>query len=111
MPRTSRREPKPVPFWRDLIERWKTSGQSIAAFCDTHRVSQATFYSWRKRLTAQSRPTTALPSPTPKFAAVRVVPDPTVEVVFPSGLIVRIPIGDDAAVVARLVAALQGVPC
>jgi hypothetical protein len=48
MPRTSRREPKPEPFWRDLSERWKTSGQSIAAFCASHRVSQATFYSWRK---------------------------------------------------------------
>jgi hypothetical protein len=111
MPRTSRRESKPEPFWRDFIERWKTSGQSIAAFCATHRVSQATFYSWRKRLTAHSRPTTALPSPTPTFASVRVIPDPTVEVVFPSGLVVRVPIGADAADVARLVAALQGVPC
>jgi hypothetical protein len=111
MPRTSRRAPKPEPFWRDLIERWKTSGQSIAAFCASHRVSQATFYSRRKRLTAHSRPTTARPSPTPKFAPVRVIPDPTVEVVFPSGLVVRVPIGADAAVVARLVAAPQGVPC
>ena len=111
MPRTSRREPKPEPFWRDLIERWKTSGQSIAAFCASHRVSQATFYSWRNRLTAHGRPTTALPSPTPQFAPVRVIPDLTVEVVLPSGLVVRVPIGADAAVVARLVAALQGVAC
>ena len=108
MPRTSRREPKPEPFWRDLIERWKTSGQCIAAFCATHRVSQATFYSWRKRLAAPGPDTT---TPAPTFAPVRVVPDPTVEVVFPSGLVVRVPIGADAAVVARLVAALQGVPC
>src|SRR5262245_33752175 len=111
MHRTSRRESKPEPFWRDLIDRWKTSGQSIAAYCAAQRVSQATFYSWRKRLTAHSHPTTALPSPTPQFASVRVIPDPTVEVVFPSGLVVRVPIGADAAGVARLVAALQGVPC
>ena len=38
------------PYWRDLITRWKVSGQTVAAFCAAHRVSQATFYSWRKRL-------------------------------------------------------------
>ncbi len=93
------------------MDRWKTSGQSIAAFCAAQRVSQATFYSWRKRLTAHSRPTTASPAPTPTFAPVRVVPDPIAEVIFPRGLAVRVPIGADAAVVARLVADLQGVPC
>jgi hypothetical protein len=111
MPRTSRRESKSEPFWRELIDCWKTSGQSIAAYCAAQRVSQATFYSWRRRLTAHSRPTTAPPVPTPTFAPVRVVPDPTAEVIFPSGLVVRVPIGADAAAVARLVAALQGVPC
>jgi hypothetical protein len=111
MPRTARRESKPEPFWRDLIDRWKTSGQSIAAFCAAQRVSQATFYSWRKRLTAHSRLTTAPPAPTPTFAPVRVVPDPTAEVVLLSGLVVRVPIGADTAAVAQLVAALGRAPC
>jgi hypothetical protein len=52
MPRTTHREQKTEPFWRDLIARWKASGQTVAAFCAAHRVSQATFYSWRKRLAA-----------------------------------------------------------
>ena len=111
MPRTSRREPKPEPFWRDLIDRWKTSGQSIAAFCAAQRVSQATFYSWRKRLTAHCRPTTVPPVPTPTFAPVRVAPDLTAEVVLPTGLVVRAPIGADPAAVARLVAALGSAAC
>src|SRR5579872_3336616 len=42
MPRTSRRESKPEPFWRDLIDRWRISGQSIAAFCAAQRMSKAT---------------------------------------------------------------------
>lgn len=50
-----------------------------------HRLSQATFYSWRKRL--GSRRTAA--TPIPAFAAARVVSDPTVDVVLPSGLVVR----------------------
>ena len=41
------------PFWRDLIRRQRRSGQSIAAFCRDHGVSQPSFFSWRKRLRLQ----------------------------------------------------------
>jgi len=71
-------------------------------------VSQATFYSWRKRLAARSPHTTP---PAPTFAPVRVVPGPTAEVILPTGLIVRVPVGADPAAVARLVAALGGASC
>ena len=33
MPRTIHREQKTEPFWRDLIARWRASGQTVAAFC------------------------------------------------------------------------------
>ena len=106
--RSTARRSKPEPFWRDLIDRWKASGQSVAAFCAAHRVSQATFYSWRKRLATRTRSTTP---PAPAFAPVRLVPDPTAEVVLPNGLIVRIAAATDPAVVARLVAALGSPAC
>ena len=83
--RTARRF-KPEPFWRDLIDRWKASGQSVAAFCAAHGVSQATFYAWRKRLAARARSTART---APAFTAVRVVPDATAEVILPTGLVVR----------------------
>ena len=105
---SSHRHFKPEPFWRDLIDRWKASGESVAAFCAAHRVSQATFYSWRKRLATGTRRTTR---PAPAFAPVRVVPDPTAEVVLPNGLILRIPATTEPAAVARLVAALGGAAC
>jgi transposase len=108
MPRTTRRDTKPEPFWRNLIDRWRASGQTVAAFCAAHRVSQATFYTWRKRL-ATSGPDTTTPAPT--FAPVRVIPDPTAEVVLPTGLVIRVPVSADPAAVARLVAALGGGPC
>jgi hypothetical protein len=90
------------------MTRWKTSGQTVAAFCAAHRVSQATFYSWRKRLAAPGPDTT---TPAPTFAPVRVVPDPTAEVILPTGLVIRVPIGADPTAVARLVTALGGGPC
>ena len=108
MPRTRHRDSKPEPFWRDLMDRWRGSGQTVAAFCAAHHVSQATFYSWRKRLTAAGPDTT---TPAPTFAPVRVVPDPTVEVVLPTGLVLRVPVSSDPTAVARLVAALGGAPC
>jgi transposase len=106
--RSARHHLKPEPFWRDLIDRWKASGQSVAGFCAAHRVSQATFYSWRKRLANRSRGTTP---PAPAFAPVRVVPDPTAEVVLPNGLIIRVPAATDPTTVARLVTALGGAVC
>jgi hypothetical protein len=54
MPHTFHHDSKPEPFWRDLIARWKASGETVAPFCAAHHASQDTFYSWRKRLTAHS---------------------------------------------------------
>jgi hypothetical protein len=108
MPRTTRRNTKPEPFWRDLIVRWRASGQTVAAFCDAHRVSQATFYTWRHRLaTRESDPGPAAAT----FAPVRVIPDLTADVILPTGLVVRVPVGVEPAALARLVAALGGAPC
>src|SRR5262249_29731525 len=104
MPPLNRRARKPEPFWLDLITRWRTSGQSVAAFCAARGVSQASFYAWRKRLIARGKAPTACAPPPPSFAAVRVVPGIPV-------VVVRVPAGADAAAVARLVAALGGGPC
>jgi hypothetical protein len=111
MPRANRRSSRSEPFWRDLITRWKTSGQSIAAFCAARDVSQASFYAWRQRLVAHSKEPVASAPPAPTFAAVHVVSGLPVEVVLPAGLVVRVPAGADPAAVARLVAALGGGPC
>jgi hypothetical protein len=106
--RSTARRSKPEPFWRDLIDRWKASGQSVAAFCAAHHVSPATLYAWRKRLAAPRSRTVA---PSPGFAAVPVIPDPMAEVSLPSGLVVRVPVSTDPATVARLVLALRGAAC
>src|SRR5262249_61575228 len=87
---------------------WKASGQSVRAFCAARGLNEATFYVRRRALTNREPHTTSgTPSePSPTFAAIRVVPDPTVEVVLPAGLVLRVPVGVDPAAVARLVAAL-----
>ena len=113
MPRTRRRRADREQFWRDTIAAWKGSGQSIIAYCADRGIGQATFFTWRRKLARQEQaPCPATPAtPIPSFAAVRVIPDPTVEVVLPGGLVVRVPTGADPVAAARLIAALGGAPC
>jgi hypothetical protein len=113
VPKIRRHNSSREQFWQDTITAWKASGQSVRAFCAARGLNEATFYARRRELADQVPPTlSGTPSgPSPTFAAVRVVPDPTLEVVLPAGLILRVPVGADPAAVARLVAALGGQPC
>ena len=52
-----------------------------------------------------------LGNPNTSFAAVRLHSDPTIEIVVPGGVILRVPAGTDATAVARLVLALRGASC
>jgi hypothetical protein len=31
-------------FWRQVLARWQTSGLTVRAYCETHSLSQASFY-------------------------------------------------------------------
>jgi len=41
-------------YWRELIERQRTSGLSITRFCAQAGVSQNSFYVWKQRLQAMA---------------------------------------------------------
>jgi hypothetical protein len=98
-------------FWREMIAAWKSSGQTVTAFCAARGLAEATFYV-KHRALAGHDPTRSLPpAASPTFAAVRVIPDPTIEAVVPGGVILRVPAAADPAAVARLVLALRGAPC
>jgi hypothetical protein len=113
VPKTRHRNPSRQQFWRDTITAWKASGQSVRAFCAARGLNEGTFYAQRRELADRVPPTTSdTPSgPPPTFAAVRVIPDPTVEVVLPTGVVLRVPARADPAAVARLVVALGRQPC
>ena len=40
-------------YWHQMIENCSNSGLSISAFCRKKRISQASFYSWKKKLSKQ----------------------------------------------------------
>lgn len=98
--------------WRTTFAAWRTSGLSVAAFCRSRHLNLSSFYRWRKILDDLDRPTATRPDPRPSsFVPVRVIPDPVVEVLLPSGLQLRVPLSADAPQLARLVRALGGTPC
>jgi hypothetical protein len=112
MPKTRRLNKALEQFWRDTIAAWQESGQSVRAFCAARGISEATFFARRREFIDRkpSRSCADQPPP-PHFVPVKIVPDPTVEVVLPGGLIVRVPASAEPAAVARLVAALGQQPC
>src|SRR4051812_34649851 len=105
MPKIRRRHADREQFWRDTIAAWKESGQTVTAFCAAHGLGESTFFAKRRELTRRDHVPDAAPASSPllSFAAVRVISDPTVEIVVPGGLILRVPPGTDPTVVARLV--------
>lgn len=36
--------------WVKLVQHWQRSGLSVRDFCECHRLSEASFYSWRRVL-------------------------------------------------------------
>ena len=112
--------------WLQHIQRWQHSQLTIRDFCARHRLSEPSFYAWRRLLTERgllpptSAATAAQPNadvgPTaPFFVAVTLadteaVPQP-LEIVLPDGLAVRVAAGFDAATLRQLLALLREPPC
>jgi hypothetical protein len=112
MPKIRRRPADREQFWRETITTWKESGQSIRAFCAARGIAEATFFVKRRELARREQPAQPVAlTPSPSFAAVRVIAEPVVEVVLPTGLLVRVPSSADPVAVARLVAALGASSC
>ena len=103
------RNPERVRAWRDRIDEWKRSGQSIHAFCRDHHLTRSNFDRWRRILAAD--PGEAPITPAAVFVPVHVAAEPMAEVVLRTGVVVRLPVGTPAEAVTRLVAAVGATGC
>lgn len=102
--------------WLDRLARFPSSGLTVAQFCAIEAVSVPTFYSWKRRLAADTLDRAASHAPGgdggPRLLPVRVQPSsPAVELVLPTGAVLRLPHGCDLAWVRSLVAALGDASC
>jgi hypothetical protein len=95
--------------WVERLARFAAAGLSPAPFCAAEGVSVASFYVWKRRLTAPAGHDT---TPAPRLLPVRLTSAAApVELVLPSGLVLRVPPEADPATLAALLRLLGLPPC
>ena len=98
------RSPERARSWRELVDTWKRSGQTINAFCRHRKLTRSNFDRWRRILA--SEPSESPATTSSSFVPIRVVAEPMAEVMLLSGVVVRLPVTTTADAVTRLVAAV-----
>ena len=110
------KDPNLERAWRQRLQRQATSGQSISDFCSREGVSSASFQYWKRRLAL--RPLAARPEP-PLFVPLQLDPPPPalgsappmgVELELPHQVRLRFDSPPEPQWLARVVAALAGLP-
>lgn len=98
-------DPAATGRWQQRLHRFARSGLTVVAFCAREGVAPATFHAWKRRLRATA---------VPQFVPVRLT-EPTaatpVELVLPSGCVLRLAPGCDPAWVRQLLDLLGVPPC
>jgi hypothetical protein len=96
-------------YWRELIERQRTSGQSVVGFCAKEQLTPASFHAWKRRLRPQRG--TGRTSAKQALVPLKIVGDPSagsgnLEIRWPSGVVLRME-GCDVQAIGAVMAALS----
>jgi hypothetical protein len=138
MAKRGERDPKRERFWRAAVQRREMSGLTARAFCRRERLSEASYYFWRRELARRDRQSqrhqrrregkagttshTAAKRPpvakTPLFQELAIVnesprsgPDRGLEIVLPDGCWLRVPAAVDCAWLASVLQAVEARRC
>lgn len=90
--------------WSGVMEAWRRSGQSKAAFCREHEIGEPVFYYWQRQLREDSSPEVE------GFAQVGPVDlaGSGVRLRLPSGMVLELEAGFDAVTLSRVLAVVTG---
>jgi hypothetical protein len=112
VPAPSRRDPVATRrLWAERLDRFRRANQTVAQFCGAEGISEPSFYVWRRTLAGEAKPTNPI---TPALVPIRLTPSPAappIEVVFPSGILLRFPVETRPEVIAAVVHAVETRPC
>jgi transposase len=100
--------------WRQLLQRWQSSGLGVRAFCDRRNIPESQFWWWRRRLAEPSGPVETRSSPA--FVPVTIVgaatsPGTAIDIKLANGHRLRVRAECDRRLLADVVAVLEGRPC
>jgi transposase-like protein len=103
---TQQRTASRIEYWREQVVQQERSGLRVKQFCETHGITEQSFYVWRKRLRKE---------PSLRFALVEAKPeeqelagDAGLELMFSKGERLRIGRGADLALLRRVLDVLRG---
>jgi transposase-like protein len=98
-------DPATTERWQQRLRHFARSGLTVTAFCAREGIAPATFHAWKRRLRDAAAP---------QFVPVRLT-EPSaatpVELVLPSGCVLRLAPGCDPAWVRQLLDLLGVPPC
>lgn len=96
-------------FWREHVERWRASGESIRGYCRAQGISESAFHFWKRELKRRDA-RRASREQSLAFAEVCLtsVPEASLEVVCDTPRRILVHPGFDADTLARVVAVLEG---
>ena len=102
-------DPERERHWQAVLKQWHQSDQSISAFCKQRNLSKPTFGYWQRKLGFGRR---AKPrSPAAMFVPMTLVADPRVEVVLPTGVILKLPLTAGEEQIIRWLAGARAASC
>ena len=94
--------------WSERLRRWKGSGLSIVKFCEQEKVSQQSFFHWRKRLKQEASAAVGKPQFVELLPPVWTEPA-ELKISLPGGAIVHVPQNSSVEVITAVVrAAMAG---
>lgn len=97
---------KKEAYWRRQFVDHRSSGKSVVAFCRQRRIPPHQFYWWKRRLSVGDQEGVGQAENEPGFVPVRVpvfsFSAGLIEVVHPSGCVVRVPPGFDGDSLRRV---------
>ena len=112
--------------WRERIADQQRGGESVRAFCRKNRLTEASFYRWRKEIRLRDRKTAdnlMPPTAPPMLAPVVVIDEPrgkatpqsilptSIEIVLGNGTTVRVPPGSTREQLETVFAVLEPTRC
>jgi hypothetical protein len=95
-----------IDYWREQVGQQERSGLPVKQFCETHGVTEQSFYVWRKRLRKERPMRFALVETTPREQGP--ADDASLELIFSKGERLRIGRRTDLALLRTVLEVLRG---